>query len=168
MMVRLRLEELLRQHGRTLYWLAKQTGISHTTLWRYRHQETEGIRWTHLESICRALECKPADLFELVDDAGRGKIRGSKATGSSGAIESPKGNLITVVEAGERLGIHRTRVNILIKEGRLPATRYGRAYLIEEKDLELVKDRPPGRPSSQGQSPARKRRAPSGSGQKKR
>ncbi|MGH9762974.1 MAG: helix-turn-helix domain-containing protein [Blastocatellia bacterium] len=61
-------------------------------------------------------------------------------------FDSPRAKLITVAEAAEKLGVHRTRVNVLIKEGRLAAARYGRAYLIDEKDLPLVKDRRPGRP----------------------
>ena len=55
--------------------------------------------------------------------------------------------LLTTAEAAERLGVHRTRVHVLIKEGRLPAERFGRAYMIMERDLKLVMDRKPGRPS---------------------
>jgi excisionase family DNA binding protein len=55
--------------------------------------------------------------------------------------------LLSVAEAAEKLGVHRTRINQLIDSGDLPATRIGRAYAIRETDLEKVKDRPaPGRP----------------------
>jgi excisionase family DNA binding protein len=54
--------------------------------------------------------------------------------------------LLTTAEVAERLGVHRTRVNVLIKEGRLPAQQFGRAFLIEEKDLKFVEDRKAGRP----------------------
>lgn len=54
--------------------------------------------------------------------------------------------LLTVLEAAEKLGIHRSRVHVLIKENRLPATQYGRAYLIKESDLKLVEERKVGRP----------------------
>ena len=54
--------------------------------------------------------------------------------------------LLTTAEVAERLGVHRTRVNVLIKEGRLPAQQYGRAYLVNEKDLKLVEERKTGRP----------------------
>ncbi len=54
--------------------------------------------------------------------------------------------LLTTAEVAERLGVHRTRVNVLIKEGRLPAQQYGRAYLVNEKDLKLVENRKTGRP----------------------
>jgi excisionase family DNA binding protein len=54
--------------------------------------------------------------------------------------------LLTTAEVAERLGVHRTRVNVLIKEGRLPAQQFGRAYLINEKDLKLVENRKTGRP----------------------
>ncbi len=54
--------------------------------------------------------------------------------------------LITTSEVAERLGVHRSRVQVLIQEGRLPAQRFGKVYLVEEADLKLVRDRKPGRP----------------------
>jgi len=54
--------------------------------------------------------------------------------------------LITPAEAAKRLGVTGVRVRVLIRTGRLPAQQYGRMYLINEKDLKLVKNRKPGRP----------------------
>ena len=66
--------------------------------------------------------------------------------------------LLTTAQAAEKLGVHRTRVNVLIKQGRLPAQRYGRAFLVEEKDLVLVSERPVGRPHKQdNEKPGRKK-----------
>ncbi len=55
--------------------------------------------------------------------------------------------LISTAEAAEKLGVHITRVQALIKAGRLPAQKVGGSYVINEGDLKLVKDRKPGRPS---------------------
>jgi excisionase family DNA binding protein len=54
--------------------------------------------------------------------------------------------LISSAEAAERLGVHITRVQVLIREGRLPAQKIGRTYVVNEDDLKLVGDRKPGRP----------------------
>ena len=54
--------------------------------------------------------------------------------------------LISTSEAAERLGVHITRVQVLIREGRLPAQKIGGTYVVDEDDLKLVKDRKPGRP----------------------
>jgi excisionase family DNA binding protein len=54
--------------------------------------------------------------------------------------------LISTSEAAERLGVHITRVQVLIREGRLPAQKIGRTYVVDEVDLKLVEDRKPGRP----------------------
>jgi excisionase family DNA binding protein len=54
--------------------------------------------------------------------------------------------LLTAKEAADRLGVHRSRVHVLIQDGRLPAERFGRAYMIKESDLKLVRNRKPGRP----------------------
>jgi excisionase family DNA binding protein len=40
----------------------------------------------------------------------------------------------------EKLGVHITRVQVLIQQGRLPAQKVGRNYVINEDDLRLVKD----------------------------
>ena len=66
--------------------------------------------------------------------------------------------LLTTAQVAEQLGVHRTRVNILIKEGRLPAQKFGRAYLVQEKDLQLVSERRVGRPSKKLKTQGTKRK----------
>lgn len=55
-------------------------------------------------------------------------------------------DFLSTQQAAEKLGIDDSRVRRLILDGRLPAQRVGRAYLILEKDLKLVADRKTGRP----------------------
>lgn len=55
-------------------------------------------------------------------------------------------DLLTTTEAARRMGITPRRVLRLIEEERLPATRYGRDYLIREADLARLVRRPVGRP----------------------
>ena len=57
-------------------------------------------------------------------------------------------NLISSKEAAERLGLSLRRVQALITSGRLPAQKIGNSYVVNEKDLELVKERIPGRPKN--------------------
>jgi excisionase family DNA binding protein len=54
--------------------------------------------------------------------------------------------LLTTRQAAKHLGISPRRVRALIKAGRLPATKHGSSWAIKENDLELVKERPTGRP----------------------
>jgi excisionase family DNA binding protein len=55
--------------------------------------------------------------------------------------------LISTKEAAERLGVSTRRVQQMIEEGSLPATKLGRDYAILEKDLKKVKTYgKPGRP----------------------
>ncbi len=54
--------------------------------------------------------------------------------------------LLTTADVAEKLGVSQRRVLALIKDGRLPAQRLGRDYLIDESNLKLVKNRKPGRP----------------------
>jgi putative transcriptional regulator len=77
-MVEVRIDKLLEERGRTFYWLAKETGISHTTLWRLKKGRAQGINFGTLESICRALECQPGDVLRLPNDRNAAKKRGEK------------------------------------------------------------------------------------------
>ncbi len=63
-----RLDKLLAIENRTFYWLAKETGVSHTTLWRLKKGKSVGINFETLEKICRALRCQPGDVLFLTND----------------------------------------------------------------------------------------------------
>jgi excisionase family DNA binding protein len=68
--------------------------------------------------------------------------------------------MISVAEAADRLGVHRTRVNQMIDDGLLPATRVGRSYIIRASDLDSVRSRPtPGRPKKQADEQPAKAKA---------
>ena len=64
-MIEIRVDGLLEIEGRSFYWLAKETGISHTTLWRLKKGKALGINFSTLESICRALNCQPGDVLRV-------------------------------------------------------------------------------------------------------
>jgi len=67
-MIVLRLDKLLAKEKRTFYWLAKETGVSHTTLWRLKKGKSVGLNFETLEKICRALRCQPGDILSLTKD----------------------------------------------------------------------------------------------------
>ena len=58
----------------------------------------------------------------------------------------PNMEFLTTLEVAEKLGVTRRRVLALIEAGRLPATKFGRDYMIREGDLKLVETRKVGRP----------------------
>lgn len=82
-MIEARLDELLKERGRSFYWLAKETGISHTTLWRLKKGKALGINLGTLEGICHALNCQPGDVLRLASEKGAGKERAAKRKGQS-------------------------------------------------------------------------------------
>ena len=63
-----KLDRLLAKQKRTFYWLAKETGVSHTTLWRLKKGKAVGINFETLEKMCRALKCRPGDILVLTDE----------------------------------------------------------------------------------------------------
>jgi putative transcriptional regulator len=75
LVIEIRLDELLEARGRTFYWLAKETGISHSTLWRLKKGRAVGINFATLEQICLILSCQPGDVLRLADERKRARRR---------------------------------------------------------------------------------------------
>jgi excisionase family DNA binding protein len=54
---------------------------------------------------------------------------------------------LTTKEVAEKIGVSVGRIQQLIAEGRLPATKIGQTNLVKESDLKLIEGRKTGRPS---------------------
>jgi putative transcriptional regulator len=65
--IELQIDRVLKERGKSAYWLSHQTGIDESALVRLRKQKTKGIQWKTLLPLCEALECEPGDLIVLVE-----------------------------------------------------------------------------------------------------
>ncbi|HLL73884.1 MAG TPA: helix-turn-helix domain-containing protein [Pyrinomonadaceae bacterium] len=100
-MIEIRLDGPLGERGRTFYWLAKETGVSHATLWRLKTGRARGITFETLEKICRALACTPDDFILLSNEkkgraraggpGGKGRGAGSRKTSTAKRAGAAKG-----------------------------------------------------------------------------
>jgi excisionase family DNA binding protein len=64
--------------------------------------------------------------------------------------------LLSTQEAAALLGVTIGRVQQLIWDGKLPAEKVGRDYVIQDVDLHLVSDRKRGRPPKAQETAAKK------------
>lgn len=67
-MIKLRLSEMLKERGRTPYWLAKQTGIRYASIWHMNRGELARVHVETLDRICDVLECQPGDILVRVPE----------------------------------------------------------------------------------------------------
>jgi len=76
-MIATRLEELLSERERTLYWLAKESGVGYKTVHKLARGRADSIKFDTLDKFCTLLECKPGDVLVQVPegDRARGKRR---------------------------------------------------------------------------------------------
>ena len=72
-MICFNLEALLKERGKTRYWLAKQSGMSHQNITKMARNHANGIRLETIEIFCQVLECTPNDLFVIDLDKPEGK-----------------------------------------------------------------------------------------------
>lgn len=66
-MVKLKIDEILKNNNITRYELAKRTGISEGALGRICRNETSSINFGTLEKICKTLNCTPSDIIVFED-----------------------------------------------------------------------------------------------------
>ncbi len=62
--VHFRIDEILKEKGKTRYWLYIQLGLSYQNFKKILENQTSAIKFENLKAICDILECTPNDLFE--------------------------------------------------------------------------------------------------------
>ena len=58
----------LKEKGYNTNKIRTEGLLSQSTLQKFRNKQ--GVSWENLETLCRLLECPPADLIEFVADEG--------------------------------------------------------------------------------------------------
>ena len=91
MEIEIPLDRLLISRGRSFYWLAKESGISYTTLWRLKKGKALGINFATLVKLCEILKCTPGDLLNIKQRSGRGTSSRKKTVDRKST--APKYNL---------------------------------------------------------------------------
>lgn len=71
----LNIDRLTRKLKKSFYWLAKETGLSHQTVWRLRNKLTGYVSFDTLEKVFRTLDCSTGDLIEIVTVKTNGSTR---------------------------------------------------------------------------------------------
>ena len=87
-MIAIRVDQLLKKHERTFYWLAKETGVSHTTLWRLKKGKALGINFVTLEKLCEALDCQPGDLLSFTNRKNKARRKTLRADARGRSLSS--------------------------------------------------------------------------------
>ena len=67
-MIRIRVLDILKEKGKTKYWLYNQMNMSYQNFLRMVNNETKAIKYSNLELLCEILECSLDELFEIKED----------------------------------------------------------------------------------------------------
>lgn len=62
--MRLRITDILKEKGKTKYWLYIQMGLSYQNFNRIINNQTTAIKFDNLKALCYILDCTPNDLFD--------------------------------------------------------------------------------------------------------
>lgn len=66
-LIKVNLKSLLKQRGMTMTQLHEKTGITQNALSLFANSKSNGIQYTTLEKIVKALDCSMDDLFSIVN-----------------------------------------------------------------------------------------------------
>ena len=67
-MIKVNLNEIMENKKILLKDLADEVGISNVNLSNLKNNKVKAIRFSTLDSICKALECQPGDILEYIED----------------------------------------------------------------------------------------------------
>jgi putative transcriptional regulator len=71
--IKVRIDEVLEQRGKTRYWLAKATSLTQGTIAKLAKGQTTGIDFATLSAICDALSCQTSDVLVATRDKNKRK-----------------------------------------------------------------------------------------------
>lgn len=64
-MIRFNIQPLLKEQGKTRYWLSKQMGMSYQNVSKLVSGKSRAVRLETLEVLCQIFDCTPNDLFVI-------------------------------------------------------------------------------------------------------
>ncbi len=67
-MIKLRVLEILKEKGKSKYWLWNQMNMSYQNFDKMVKNQTQSIKFENLDLMCEILECKPNDLFKRTEE----------------------------------------------------------------------------------------------------
>lgn len=71
--MKLRVLDILKEKGKTKYWLYIQMGLSYQNFNNMVNNKTQSIKFDNLQALCDILECTPNELFEDYHKTGNNK-----------------------------------------------------------------------------------------------
>ena len=69
MSIVINLDVVMAQRKKSLTELASEVDITLANVSILKNNKAKAIRFSTLESLCKALNCQPGDILEFVDDA---------------------------------------------------------------------------------------------------
>lgn len=69
MAIVVRLDRVMADRKMSLNKLAECVGMTNVNLSNLKTGKMKGIRFETMNSICKALQCQPGDLFEYIEDS---------------------------------------------------------------------------------------------------
>lgn len=66
--MKLRILDILKEKGKTKYWLYIQLGLSYQNFNKMVNNETKSIRYENIETLCLLFNCTPNELFEFTEE----------------------------------------------------------------------------------------------------
>lgn len=63
-MIYINIKKLLKEKGKSKYWLVKEMGSGYQNISALMNNETTAIKFDTIDKLCNILECEPGDIIK--------------------------------------------------------------------------------------------------------
>ncbi len=150
-MIKLKLDEMLREKNITAYALHIKSGLHQSVISKIKRNMSKALQLDVLDTLCKALDCQPGELIAYENESATQGVNTqivdttqiveratqSVNTQNVNATQNASDNeLLSTVQVAERLNVSRKSVNDYILSGKLRAVKGKQNHnFILESDL---------------------------------
>jgi putative transcriptional regulator len=150
-MIKLKLDEMLREKNMTAYALHIKSGLHQSVISKIKRNMSKALQLDVLDTLCKALDCQPGELIAYENESATQGVNTQIVdttqiveratqnvnTQNVNATQNASDNeLLSTVAVAERLNVSRKSVNDYIISGKLRAVKGKQNHnFIRESDL---------------------------------
>ncbi len=150
-MIKLKLDEMLREKNMTAYALHIKSGLHQSVISKIKRNMSKALQLDVLDTLCKALECQPGELIAYENEIATQDVNTQsvnttqiveRATQSVYATQNASDNekLLSTSEVSKQLGISERTVRDNYVNGKLAFVKRGTKNLVKESDFIAFRD----------------------------
>jgi putative transcriptional regulator len=138
-MIKLKLDEVLREKNLTAYALHKASGLHQSVISKIKNNLSKALQLDVLDTLCAALECQPADLIVYESEIATQSVKPTQNVDATRIVDATQSasdsGFLTFNDVVRRLGKSDSSVRRYLQSNRLKGEQVKGQWQILPIDL---------------------------------